>query len=780
MTSAKDQPDKRQDKTKYASPNHGPFPKDEETRDDSRAAAFKSKLSLPTDLPEYIGPFKILDLLGEGGMGRVFLGEQPPPLSRKVAVKVIRSEYAGVETINRFRAEQYSLGLMDHPSIAKVHEAGTATDGTPYFAMAYVDGPTLHEYADQMRLDIQERTDLFLQVCQGIRHAHQKGVIHRDIKPSNILVDTEEGKAHPVVIDFGIAKALTPEAGKFHGTTRQGSWVGTPSYMSPEQASGEPVDVRSDVYSLCMIFYELLCGRLPFSEETTSGSMFQILSAVTQGEKPRPSATFQKKSKRVAEIASRRSTSSSKLQKELKTELDWIILKGLSIDPNDRYDSVDALIDDLERYRRHEPIRARREPPMMRFKKFLWRHKFGTALSALALASIVAGTIGISIGLVRAKRAEANALREAEATRRVTDFVIDLFRLADPGEARGNSVTVREVLDSGAKDLHEGLQEDPEVRGQMMYAIGRVYYNLGLYEESLDLMETAVKLAEEGNRNKGSDTVLYLEGLAGVYRALAKFQAGEASLKRALVLAQNAAPPDPVQIAVIKDTLATLYFDWRRYEDAEPLYREALAIREKELGEFHRRTAMTLNGLGITLSSLDRNDEALPYLQRATQIRRQILPPDHPDVAQSFSNLGAFYKDRNRLDEAEPLLKEASEIWGKILGQDNVRQAISLFNLGDLYLKQKAYDKAEASLNRSMQIFQNKLGENHPNVSYPLQVLAEVYEQQGQLDKAEDNYRKSLAIRERAYGSEAEIVVSTREKLDVVLEKRKKEGAPEG
>ncbi|MCU0626104.1 MAG: serine/threonine-protein kinase, partial [Gemmatimonadaceae bacterium] len=449
-------------------------------------------------LPARIGPYDIIQLLGEGGMGVVYEAEEREPVRRRVALKLVRTGIDSREILARFDAERRALAVMNHPGIARVLQAGSTDGGQPYFAMELVRGRPITTFCDTHRLTIRERLTLFIDVCQAVQHAHQKGVVHRDLKPSNILVAEEDGRPRPKIIDFGIAKAVGPQPADVL-QTQEGLALGTVAYMSPEQADADApdIDTRADIYSLGVLLYELLVGHLPVDPHDVGLYVYLAKLAGGETDAPTPSSRLSTLRQRRNEVAHLRRTDVSHLQQALKGDLDWIVMKAMHPDRAHRYETATALAADLRRHLADEPITAR--PPTARYRmvKFVRRHRVGVIAAALVSASVIASAVVATVGLVRARRAEASAAREAEANRQVSSFLVDLFRVSDPGESRGNTLTAREILDRGTRRISSELAGQPELQSRMMQVMGTVHSSLGQFAPARALLEDALRSREQ-------------------------------------------------------------------------------------------------------------------------------------------------------------------------------------------------------------------------------------------------------------------------------------------
>ena len=435
-----------------------------------------------------IGPYTLLGVLGEGGMGVVYRVCQSEPVAREAALKILKPGMDSRQIVARFEAERQALALMEHPSIATVYDAGLTEEGRPYFVMELVQGRPITEYCDERRFSVEARVRLFRRVCHAVQHAHGRGLIHRDLKPSNVLVSDRSGEPVPKVIDFGIARAVEPGPDAGTRLTREGLVLGTPAYMAPEQLLGEAVDVRADVHALGVLLYELLCGALPFDDTAYRGI---AVVGTLERDPPTPSTRLTAVGD-PGETAARRETDPRGLRRALSGELDWIVARAMERDRDRRYETANALAMELDRYLADEPVRA--GPPTVRYRarKFMARNRGGVAAGTAAVLALVAGTVAASVGMVRAREAEQEARTAQAEAEEVAGFLTDLFALSDPNEG-GGDVTARELLDRGAASVRTELADQPVLQGRMLLTMGRVYRNLQLLDEasvSLDVADS--------------------------------------------------------------------------------------------------------------------------------------------------------------------------------------------------------------------------------------------------------------------------------------------------
>ncbi len=744
-----------------------------------------------------IGPYRIISSLGEGGMGTVYLAEQQKPVRREVALKVIKLGMDTGEVIARFNAERQALAIMTHPNVAKVLDAGVTTDGRPYFAMEYVAGIPITEYCDRHQLTVRDRLELFIKVCQGIQHAHQKGIIHRDVKPTNILVSEHDGEPVPSVIDFGIAKATNVELSEDTGLTQHGVILGTPLYMSPEQAgiSGLDVDTRADIYSLGVLLYELLVGALPFvSEELDAATWDDKIRILWKDEATRPSDRLMALGDEVDVVATRRQSDFGALYARLRGDLDWVVMKAIEKDRTRRYESAAELAADIQRHLKHEPVVASPPSRAYRTKKFIRRHRVGVAAAALLVVLCVGFSVTLAVQLQNVAAEAERANRGEQTAEQVSDFMVGLFEVSDPSESLGNTITAREILDQGAERIETELADQPVVQARLMHTMGKVYMGLGLFEQAAFLLEQAVAARERELGDGHLDLAASLDAVGEVYRRQERYEKAELLVRRGLAIREKALGPehpdvaaslhnlgttlrgrsqyaeagdllvravainekalgpDHPSVALNLNNLAIVYRATGRAAEVEPLYLRALAINEKTLGPEHPNVAINLNNLAIVYRDMGRDAEAVPLYLRALAINEKALGPDHPSVALNLNNLAIVYRATGRAAEVEPLYLRALAINEKAFGPDHPDVARNLNNLGILYRSMGRYAEAEPLFVRALAIDERARGPEHPSVAIRLQSLAILYRNMEKYAEAEPLYLRALAINEKARG----------------------------
>ena len=705
-------------------------------------------------LPDHIGPYKILDFLGEGGMGVVYLAEQEQPIRRKVALKVVKLGMDTKEVIARFESERQALAMMNHPNIAQVHDAGTTERGAPYFVMEHVAGIPITDYCDKHRLSTRERLEIFIPVCQAIQHAHQKGIIHRDIKPSNILVTVQDGKAAPKIIDFGVAKATNQRLTEKTVFTQQGYLIGTPEYMSPEQAemTGLDVDTTTDIYSLGVLLYQLLVGALPFDAGRLRRAGYdEIRRIIREEEPPKPTTRLSSLGQSGNGIAERRRTDVASLTKDLRGDLDWVTMKAMEKDRMRRYASSSELAADIERHLKNEPVLACPPGSAYRVRKFVRRHRMGVSIAAAAVVVLIAFVVMTLVQAKRVARERDRANREADSAKQVSDFLVGLFKVSDPREARGNTVTAREILDRGASKVDQNLKDRPLEQARLMNTMGRVYDELGLYEQALPLLESALAARR---RVLGEEHLDVAESLADL--GTAKYHTGEYDVARSLIEQSMAirnqllGPESPLVASSLHD-LGTLRYSRGEYDAARALLERALAIREKITAGGADDVANTLNSLGAIAFKSGNYTEAGRLWERTLAIREKTLSPNHPLIAQTLNNIAVLHTSTGDAAGARPLLERAVRIQEKVLGPKHPDLASGLMNVGDIVLALGDDIGAKAYYARAVAILE-EINPGNPELARSLDGLAGITLRQGDAGAARHLYERSLALREKVLG----------------------------
>jgi len=704
------------------------------------------------EFPEFIGSYRILRILGEGGMGTVYEAAETGAVRRNVALKVVRAGFGSREIRARFEAERQALALMDHPGIAKVLQAGETSNGEPFFAMEIVKGLSIDEFCDSRRLSTKERLQLFVAVCNAVQHAHQKGVIHRDIKPSNVLVTEQDGKPQPKIIDFGIAKALGLRLTENSVSTMIGTPIGTAAYMSPEQAqsSGADVDTRSDIYSLGVLLYQLLVGTLP--SQPGAGGMPAFIYRLASGsaDTPRPSERYAGLGDYQSGVAVARQTTPDNLKKDLSGDLDWIVMKALEPARARRYETASAFASDIERFLNHEAILARPPSAAYRLRKFVRRNRTAVAAATIVVLALMVSVVLATAGMFRAVHAEAAAAREAAATKQVSDFLVGLFRIQNPGEKTGSQVTARDLLDRGASSSLADLAQQPQLQGRMMHTIGIAYTALGLYTPALATLNRALAAKEKA---LGPDDPSVAETELSIGDAMSghgDLQPAEQHYQRALTIFEHRVGKEDPLVARGLAGLAALRWRQGKNREAESLFSRAIAIDEKKLGPDDPELAKDLAGLGVVYWAQRRFAEAEPPMRRSLNIQERRLGPEHPDLAAVSNNLGGLYWSLGRYADALPLYERTRRIYERTLDPTHPNMASISNNLAETYWKLGKYNEADSLFRHALTIKEAKLSPGNPSIAVTLNGLAGLLRDERRFSESEATYKRALGIRVKA------------------------------
>jgi serine/threonine protein kinase len=673
----------------------------------------------------HIGPYKLLQKLGEGGMGTVYLAEQEQPVKRRVALKIIKAGLDSAHVLARFEAERQALALMDHPHIAKVLDAGTTAGGHPYFVMELVKGLPITKYCDQEHLTLQERLALFIPVCQAVQHAHQKGIIHRDLKPSNVLIALYDGKAVPKVIDFGVAKATGQKLTERTMFTAVGQLVGTLEYMAPEQAelNNLDIDTRADIYSLGVLLYELLTGSPPFTgKQLRSAAFTEMLRLIREVEPPRPSTRLSS-SEELPNLAARRKLEPKRLTRLVQGDLDWIVMKCLEKDRGRRYETANALAMDMQRYLADEPVLAGPPGTVYRLRKFVKRHKGRVAAAGMGVALLVLGAAASTWQAVRATQAEtrarAAAAAETEQRERAEDnerqakevlaFFQDKVLAAGRPEGQegglGKDVTLRRAVDAAEPGIAAAFRAQPLVEASIRDVLGKTYIYLG---------ESALAIQH-------------------------------AQRARALRLAQLG-PEHPDTLSSMHN-LATAYSVYGKLDEALPLYEEVFKLRKARLGPEHPDTLSSMFRLAwTTYHATGKRNQALAMLEETLQLRRARLGPEHPDTLTSMHILAWVYMKQGRLDQALPLSEESFKLHKAKLGPEHPDTLNSMDTLASVYQADGNLARALPLYEETVKLMKGKLGPEHPVTLSGMAGLAGAYLEAGRLDEALSLYEETLKL----------------------------------
>jgi len=714
-----------------------------------------------TRLGEQVGPYRLIKEVGRGGMGTVYLAERVDgEYATRVAIKFVRGVLAAPELARRLRAERQILADLTHPNIAWLLDGGTASDGTPYLVMEYLDGQPIDEWCDHRGIGLSGRLALFRRVCAAVEHAHQGLIVHRDLKPSNILV-TQDGT--PKLVDFGIARLLEgAEGSDVTGTMR----LLTPAYAAPEQVRGGRIGVSADIYALGGVLYRLLTGHTPV--DMSGASAGEIERRILEQEPTLPSAAA--------------TGPASAWRKALKGDLDTIILKALRKEPGRRYLSVEQLAADLSRHETGRPVLARPDTLRYRSGKFLRRNRAGV-LTALAVVLLTAGYT------VQLSRERDRARVEATKAGQISAFLQELFEVSNPSQSRTDTITARELLDRGAARIATSLKQQPEVQATLMQVIGRVYHNLGFYRESREQATAALALrrqlhgpldedvvaselaladafqglgeidsaethAREGLRleralNPGDDhrVVYALANLAGLHQSASIHLDEAESLFREALAMQARLGPDRGTDAMLADGLAGVLHWQGRDAEAEPWFRKAVALVQQQEPVDSAVFSIATHNLALTLKSLGKTDEAVSLERQALAISLAYYQPNHPYISFTRTGLGMALKDQGDLAGAEEQFSLALAADTSRPDRDPLSEGSDFGLLGTTLQAEGKLDKAEWALRRALEVRRNGLGPDHPYVAISINELAGLELARGRLADAERGFRHALALR---------------------------------
>jgi len=696
----------------------------------------------PAQVPEEVDGYQITELLGEGGMGIVFAARQKGAVDRMVAIKFLKYSANRKRLLNRFKTESKSLALLQHPHVAVIHSSALTEAGQPYLVMELVRGEPFDAYCDRKCLTVRERIRLLIQVCSGVTHAHQKGLIHRDLKPGNLLVSEDSGEPIVKIIDFGIAKELDAEPDGGEGQTREGELLGTPYFISPEQANGEQIDTRTDIYSLGVILFNTVTGTFPF--ETNPQSKFQYLNRLLSEEAPRPSECLRSNKEITGKVCAERQTNPEALYQTVRNDLDWVIGKALHQEPSDRYSSVSEFKTDLERFLSGHPVEARPSNNLYLMTKFAKRHKLSVALG-LSIVILLLSILGISLFSLQKIRQSEHAIRiahgetvsQSNKRQALNDFLIDILSSPSPYQ-EGRDVRVLDLFKDYEAKLVQ-VKGQPDLEFLIRKTLAQTYMGLSEYEEALKNIDMADKLAPHASDQEQVELALIK---AHVFNKTGQFSAAEDLLKKMRHRLEGRTELEDF----VPETLLRLGKSLRlqsRYDAAREVLEEALR-HPRTIGDESLETSL-LYELGVVHLQDREFKKAEELLSKTLNNNRISLGAHHPQTLENIGNLANAYFRMGRYVECENLHRQVYEVRLDLLGPNHHATLFSLNNLGSTLYKQKRYKEAEPLNQKAVDGFTATLGPQHPDTLMAINNLANVYRKQKDFTKAEMLYKKAYS-----------------------------------
>jgi serine/threonine protein kinase/tetratricopeptide (TPR) repeat protein len=712
----------------------------------------------------YIGPYRVLHTLGEGGMGKVVLAERADAeFTQRVAIKLVRRGLTSKQVLSRLKLERQILATLNHPNIAKLLDGGTTSDGIPYIVMEYVDGTPIDEYCNQRKLDVVERLGIFQRVCAAVHYAHQNLIVHRDLKPSNILIDS---KGSPKLLDFGIAKLLDDRSlGHTLAVTQADVRVLTPDHASPEQVRGDIITTASDTYVLGVLLYELLAGHKPYAFDSYKLS---AIEAAICYEDPLPldSVFSTSRSMAAAELLERvceqRATTPAKLRRQLSGDLNNVVMTALRKEPERRYPSVEQFSADIGRYLSNNPVTARPDTVGYRTAKFVQRHTFGVVASAIAAVALIAFSITTAIQAERINRERVKA-------QEVASFMTGMFEGADPNVTQGNQLTVRELLDLGANSLASKLGKAPEVRASLLDTLGTVYFNIGAYDRAIQTSTEALNLRKELHGSSNPDALASSYTLARALVEHRDLDQAERYLQQSLATAKRIHGASSAQVGAVLGRFGRLRHLQQRFAEAASYYAQSIQLLEKDPQANIIELSNNTNDYAILLSYLGNSATAEALFRQTLALRQARYGPDHPATVIAMNNLGVALEQQGRLDDAKHYLSQSLALHRKLYGEQNNNYIAALRAYGRLLRHMGNLNEAESTLREAVSRQEQITGADHELAGYTRANLAAVLLDKGDAAGAERESREALRIYAKHYSNDHLYVAAAQRVLGLAL-----------
>lgn len=715
---------------------------------------------------KHIGPYLIESEIGVGGMGIVYSGKRDDDeFEQEVAIKIIKHGFTSEYFLKRFQRERQTLANLKHPNIARLLDGGRSSEGLPYLVMEYIDGIPLTEYCKEKILSVDEKLKLFNLVCSAVQYAHRNLVVHRDIKPGNILVDKE---GSPKLLDFGIAKLLDEDLDDTEDNLTQTGFAPlTPEYASPEQINGDKITTVSDVYSLGVILYQILTGEQPYKRK--SGPVSVLNKSISEGKIIPPSEKV-----KTAETSLLKENN-DRLSGKLKGDLDNIVLKAMHKDPEQRYSSVQELIDDINKYLKGLPISARGDTISYRVSKFIQRHKAGVAVFIIINLLAFAGIAAIIYQAKVAGRERDNATTELKKFEEVNNFMLDMLSSPDPG-VDGKDVKVYDLLEKASSDVDVKLKNYPKVKAAIKQTLGSTYIGIGEYHKAEKLLLQSLESTKKLFGFKSAETAKGYHQLGLCYDWLGDIKLADSCYRTGIKIYEEVSGEKPLKGLAdnLNDYGSFITSETTLYDSATAIFKRALDIYAlNNMAEGHK-AAITINNLAVNLHHQNKVDEAEKYYLQAQKILTNLYGINRPEIASIYNNLAFIYLDNKKFDASEKAFKKAYKIKVALLGDKHPSIGLALINLGMLYFVEQDYTKAEVPLLKAIDFFHRINALKDPMLAYGYYWLGRVYLESGQLDKAEITLRNSLRIREEIYSKNNFKIWSVRGELGVCLLRMKK------